>query len=96
LGLTEGALKFVYHGDHNGARIGIALPVLDLHGRPLVNPEIVPADSEKAAFHVVAGRPFVVDHKNFERGLDTVCQWMCTHNQFTVLDREVRPKKASS
>lgn len=88
-------MKFLWHGDHDGEEVGIAMPILDLHLRPLVPPLIVPADDVKAAFKVTAGKPFVLDHTNFEAGIAVLCDWMKSHKQFQLLDADVLPRKVA-
>jgi hypothetical protein len=86
-------MKFVYHGHHEGEKIGVSLPRLDGHGRPLINPSMVQADSPLADFIITADRPFVLNHKDFARGLNWVCDWLCagSNKNVRVLDRELLP-----
>lgn len=96
--------KFTYHGDPDGHKVVVALPVLDAHLRPLVNCRVIDADSveatelleAKAAFTVEAGRPFVIDHTNHARGWNWVHDFCCSHPQFHVLDRDVLPRKPAN
>jgi hypothetical protein len=56
-------MRFVYHGDDDGEEVGIAMPILDLHGRPLIYPQIVPADDPKADRKIASGQPFDIDER---------------------------------
>jgi hypothetical protein len=56
-------MRFIYHGDDEGEEIGIAMPVLDLHGRPLIYPRTVPPDHPEAARKFVSGQAFDIDDR---------------------------------
>jgi hypothetical protein len=56
--------KFIYDPKHDELEnIGWQPPILDLHGRPLVNGCFVAPDHEKCARKFTAGRVFDVDEK---------------------------------
>lgn len=84
-------MKFAYHGDH--AKTGISSPGLDGHGRPLINPAFVPADSPQAAFLITADRPFTLNHKNHKLGINWICDWLCAGSGrgVRILDRDLLP-----
>jgi hypothetical protein len=84
-------MKFVFHGDHDGEKVGIDPGVLDGHQRPLINPSVVTADSPRAAFLITAGKNFTIDHKDYARGLNWVADYMRSHKNFRCLDSELRP-----
>jgi hypothetical protein len=86
-------MKAVYHGHHSGEKVGISLPVLDLHGRPLINASLVTADDPRAAFLITADKPFTLNHKNYEQGINWVSDWIRTSSQksFRILDTELLP-----
>jgi hypothetical protein len=56
-------MRFVYHGDDDGEEIGIAMPVLDLHGRPLIHPRTVAPDHPEAARKFKSGQAFDIDDR---------------------------------
>ncbi len=90
-------MKFAYHGHHTGEKIGVDPGHLDGHSRPLVNPSLVPADSPRALFIITADKPFVLNHKNHELGLNWVCDFMCAGSgkNFRGLDRELLPPEGT-
>jgi hypothetical protein len=54
--------RFVYRPrGHEGDEVGYCPPVLDMHQRPLVNPEIVHPDNPRATRRIVAGQIFATD-----------------------------------
>jgi hypothetical protein len=56
-------MRFVYRGDDEGEEIGIAMPVLDLHGRPLIYPRRLPPDHPEAARKFKSGEAFDIDER---------------------------------
>jgi hypothetical protein len=57
-------MKFAYDpSDDEPKEIGVAEPVLDLHGRPLLGPRTVAADDPKAARRFKRGAVFHIDER---------------------------------
>jgi hypothetical protein len=57
-------MKLVYHAlDSETDEVAITKPILDLHGRTLVEPRIVSASDPLAFRKIKSGKPFDVDPK---------------------------------
>jgi hypothetical protein len=54
-------MRFSYCGP--GTEIGVTRATLDAHGRPLIPPRTVPANSPEAAHKFTSGKVFDVDER---------------------------------
>lgn len=58
-------MRFMFHANHedDADEIGVTAPVLDAHGRPLINPRCVPANHPEAFRKFKAGVAFSIDER---------------------------------